>query len=348
MMPKRKTKEKRVIPLREAGEVVNPQQARPSQLLFDQVLRAELDSQTIDDRIAEEIGSGLPNQNNLDSQTETLGNPSPALLDSQNTSFGQPEQLNLDSQTENFGNPKTKTLDIGIAENEKRISKEAGNLDSKISKKTKTDSQTEEKKTEWKKYDTKRKAKGVFLRTSDEITKKFKQFCIEKDWEFSYGTEIAWNKLMADLDIQTEKDLDSLIALDERRLKMMFKSKPFIINLYLRYNTIFNELSATDGKGKWSARWSPRDDEAAKRYNDLPPAIVELGILQTQLNKGFGASRIQTFKYYTDEIEKVIASGVSDETLKMILDYHRNIWKGQTKREVDLGFLEEVKVSDES
>src|SRR5437868_15340716 len=105
---------------------------------------------------------------------------------------------------------------------------------------------------------------------------------------------------MNDLDIQTDSNLDIWIAQDDRRLKMMFKCKPFIINLYLRYNSIFNELSTRQEK-KWTARWSPRDDEAGQRYNDISPAIVELGILQTQLNKGFGESRIQTFKYYTDE-----------------------------------------------
>ena len=144
---------------------------------------------------------------------------------------------------------------------------------------------------------------------------------------------------MNDLDIQTAPPLDSLIAQDDRRLKMMFKTKVFIINLYLRYNSIFNEIAAGGGK-KWSARWSPRDDESAQRYNDLPPAIIELGILQTQIQKGFRTSRIQTFKYYTDEIEKVLASGVSDEMLNTILIYHRQIWKNQTGREVDLSFLE--------
>ena len=71
----------------------------------------------------------------------------------------------------------------------------------------------------------KRKAKGIFLRTEDSLTKKFKQFCIEKKWDFSYGTEIAWNKLMNDLDIQTEGDLDSLIALDDRRLKIIYMNQ---------------------------------------------------------------------------------------------------------------------------
>jgi hypothetical protein len=140
------------------------------------------------------------------------------------------------------------------------------------------------------------------------------------------------------LDTQNLGSLGAETPLDDRRLKMLYKTKPFIINLYLRYNSIFNEFSTAGGK-KWTARWSPRDDEVAVRYNDVEPAIIELGILQTQIQKGFGSSRIQTFKYYTDEIEKVLVSGVSDEMLDTILKYHRQLWKNQTGREVDLSFL---------
>ena len=147
---------------------------------------------------------------------------------------------------------------------------------------------------------------------------------------------------MSDLDIQTDIGLDSLIALDDRRLKMLFKTKPSIINLYLRYNSIFNELSGS----KWAAKWSPRDDETAGKYNEVLISIVELGIIHTQLNKGIGAGKIQTFKYYTDEIEKVLISGVSDEMLETILQYHRQMWKNTTNREIDLEFLSEIEKTE--
>ena len=56
-------------------------------------------------------------------------------------------------------------------------------------------------------------------------------------------------------------------------------------------------------------------------------------------SKGIRASQIKTFHYYTSEIEKVLASGISDEMLDTILKYHRQLWKNQTGRELDLGFL---------
>jgi hypothetical protein len=276
----------------------------------------------------------------LDIQTEISGYPKLPVSDSTQDSFGNPKESDLDNQSKRSGNPNHKIPDSMISKTEKRISRTSTGTDSKIATSGNLDSQKIPPKGNWQKYEKKRTAKGVFLRTNDEITKKFKQFCIANDWDFSQGTELAWNKLMNDLDIQPEADLDSLIAQDDRRLKMMFKTRLFIINLYLRYNSIFNEMSGSGGK-KWNARWTPRDDEVARRYNELPPAIIELGILQTQIQKGFHTSRIQTFKYYTDEIEKVLASGVSDTMLETILNYHRQIWKNQTGREIDLGFLTE-------
>ena len=128
-------------------------------------------------------------------------------------------------------------------------------------------------------------------------------------------------------------------------IHIVYKTRPFIINLYLRYNSIFNELSDGEGKIKWSAKWSPREDEAAQKYNEVILQIIELGIIHTQINKGVGVGKIQTFKYYVDEIEKVILSGVSDEMLDTILENHCQMWKNSTNREIDLSFLE--RISDE-
>lgn len=323
---------------------------------------SEVDSQSSSSEISKDDSSGYPalqqqdSQNNIigysdlrsmDSQTENsldsqhleTGYPDNSNLDSQLNLSGYPPEGLRDSQSIKSGYPDRPEMDILLSKEDHGLSKRKGVLDSMIAGQEILDSQKKEKKQDWKKYDKARRSKGVFLRTNEEITKKFKQFCIANDWDFSQGTELAWNKLMNDLDSQPAESLDSLISQDDRRLKMIFKTKGFIINLYLRYNSIFNELSGGNGK-KWNARWSPRDDETAQRYNDLPTAVIELGILQTQIQKGFRTSRIQSFKYYTDEIEKVLASGVSDEMLDTILNYHRQIWKNQTGREVDLSFLE--------
>ncbi len=300
-----------------------------------------MDIQAPQPRISNNNEHGYPNTSTSDIRLNKVRD----IQDHNNWIFntettGYPEGHNMDIHSDIIGYPTDTDKDILISKNEKRISNKQKSLDIQISKEPSPDIQTDPKKANWKKYEPQRRAKGVFLRTNDDLTVRFKQFCIGKGWDFSYGTELAWNKLMSDLDIQTSGDLDSLIALDNRRLTMMFKSKPFIINLYLAYNSIFNEISDRTTKGKWAARWSPRDDEAAVRYNEIHPNIVELGIIQTQMNKGFGQSKIQTFKYYIDEIEKVLSSGVTDELLGTILGYHRTVWKNTTKREVDLSFLD--------
>lgn len=297
-----------------------------------------LDIQNNFEEKSDDESLGYPTISGLDIQTNETEYPNNKELDIQNNLTGHPNNQNTDIQTKNIGNPPLPQTDILISKTSKRISKKNEDLDSKISEDQNLDSQNDKEKSEWRKYEQKRKSKGVFLRTNDEITKKFKQFCIGQDWEFSEGTEIAWNRLMNDPDIQSSSGLDSLIAHDDRRLKMLYKTKPFIINLYLQYNSVFNEIS-TGGK-KWTAKWSPRDDESGVRYNDILPEIVELGILQTQIQKGIGTGRIQTFKYYLDEIENVLSSGASDEMLKTILQYHRQIWEKQTRREVDLSFLQ--------
>lgn len=288
--------------------------------------------------------TGNPANQTLDSQNKFTENPNQEKLDSQNIIPGNPSKNTSAIRSIFTGDPNLKILDSKISKQTSRLSKNETNLDSKISENKNLDIQNTEKKHNWQKYEKTRKSKGVFLRTNDEITKKFKQFCIGQDWEFSEGTEIAWSRLMDDLAIQNIDSLDSLIAQDDRRLKMLYKTKPLIINLYLRYTAAFNEISQGSGKN-WNAKWLPRDDNAAYKYNDLEPSIVELGILQTQIQKGFGSSRIQTFKYYIDEIEKVLNSGVTDEMLETILNYHRQIWKNQTGKDVDLSFLENNKVN---
>ena len=252
--------------------------------------------------------------------------------DSQTRNSGYPNETILDSQKLKKGYPKAEILDSNIAKEPDRIAKQPSELDSKLSKNKTLDSQKQKNEGNWTKYDKKRKKKGIFLRTEDDITKRFKQFCISNDWDFSHGTEIAWNKLMRDLDSPPTSDLDSLIALDDRRLKMLFKTKPSIINLYLGYNRIFNEFGTS--KTPWKVKWSPRDDAAAMVYNETDLRIIELGIIQTQFNKGFGSGRIQTFKYYADEIENVRESGIGEETIEAVLTYHRKMWANQTGREV--------------
>jgi len=271
----------------------------------------------------------------LDNLLPPLDAQQEKLLDAQQEKSETPNGLKV-------GRPTDELLGVKTPNNESWTPNSTKELGVKTPNNNKLDAQLAEKpnkKEKRKIWESHRTTDRLALRPNTEILRKFKLFCVEKNLNLTEFFEMAGLKLI-ELDAQQVEKLGVLTPLDDRRLKIMFKSRPLIINLYLRYNSIFNELTTADDGKKWSARWTSRDDEAAVRYNNVSATIVELGILQTQIQKGFRTSRIQTFKYYTDEIEKVLTSGASDEMLETILKYHRQLWTNQTGREVNLEFLE--------
>jgi hypothetical protein len=271
----------------------------------------------------------------LEIQDKSLRNPNISDLEAQNLNFGNPNR-------ENLGDPNEEGLGLIAPKDEIREPKYEPDLGAIEHEENDLGTQKTISTEAHRKYEKARSTKSVHIRADASIVNRAKVFIVDNAEEISTMRElfeVAVVKLMNEFGHPNTANLGTNAPHEDRRLKILFKSKPFIINLYLTYNSVFNELASVGGK-KWSARWTPRDDEAAARYNDLPSAIVELGILQTQVQKGFGTSRIQTFKYYTDEIEKVLASGVSDDMLQNILIYHRKLWKNETGREIDLSSLD--------
>lgn len=302
----------------------------------------------LDSLLPEELNLQLPHLdsqtfNSLDSQINQIGIAKENSLDSQinetrqskDSSFGKPHLAELDSQKEDFGKPKQENLDSLIAKEPIWIAKEPSDLDSLTAKKKSLAIQKpkkEEEKGKWTKYDRSRSRKGIFLRTDDDLTKQFKQFCIQHDLEFAQGTELAWQQFMNSLDSQKSSDLDSLIAVNNKQLITMWKTKPFIINLYYAYNKFFTS----------KVKWTPKDDKNGQLFNDYDPRIVELGILQTQSNlfqEGNEKTTINGFLYYANEIKKFLVYEESPETLDTILRINRENWKKITGKEVDLDFL---------
>ena len=241
----------------------------------------------------------------LDSQLDTgwIANPS---------TLGYPATSSLDSQTHQVGYPTQETLDSLIAKTPPWIAKRPLDLDSLIAKPQILDSQTASNSSatgKWVKYDKGRKGKGVFLRTNDDITKRFKQFCIEQGLDYSQATEIAWQRLMESLAIQNPDSLDSLIAHDDRRL-MMFKTRPIIINLYRAYNP--------------KNQWKINDDKVACELNDTDIRLIELGIITTQFNARF--KRVNSFGYYLTEIQNWCDNSPGEEMLDFLVKHHREQW----------------------
>jgi hypothetical protein len=288
---------------------------------------------------------------NLDIQENPPGHSNQSLLDTQssakldtqtNKSLGTQDNLLDTPKQENSGHSTSETLSAETPKKDFNAPRKVADLDTQAPK---TKNSGHSKNNNWRRYDQARSTVRVNLHISREIDKKVRQYCLvdaNPKVELKEFYEQAALHYLDYLDTQNITSLGAEAPLDNRRLKILFKTQPPIINLYLAYNAVFNELSGAQ-KGKWAARWTPRDDAAAQRYNDLSLQIIELGIIHTQINKGFGQGKIQTFKYYTEEIEKVLTSGVSDEMLDTVLKYHRQIWKNSTNREIDLRFIEDAK-----
>lgn len=110
-----------------------------------------------------------------------------------------------------------------------------------------------------------------------------------------------------------------MLALDDRGLMIIFKTNPLIINLYLRYNP--------------ENRWRPADDYEGVRYNDKDIRIIEIGIIQTQFNARF--KKINSFKYYTTEIDIALETPLANETTDIMLNQGRRRWSEATGRKLE-------------
>jgi hypothetical protein len=220
--------------------------------------------------------------------------------------------------------------------NEKDVNKTtAENTDSgKQSNKITTDkSAVNHKGRDWSTIDKRRGTYGGTVesfRTSEDFKQKIKVFCAENKIDKQDFYRLAVNHYFDTAVNQKQPDAVNLLTLDDRRLKTLYKTKPLIINLYLRYNSIFNEKT----------KWTVRDDDAGQSVNDLDIKIIELGIIQTQANKRF-EGKINSFSYYLPEINNFSALDMSGEVLDAMLNVNRQRWQQMTGKTIDLEFLDE-------
>jgi hypothetical protein len=301
-----------------------------------------LDTQNIENATLNINISERPENQHLN--TQKLNSPTPKA-----SSLEHPETISFDTQTKPFGRSEISILGTSAPKHGTEAPKKSGVLGAEAPREKVSGTRTNKKgKYDYKKYDANRSTVRVNLHIDREIDKKVRQYCLvdsQPKVDLKDFYERAALMLLEHLDTQKEKGLGAEAPLDDRRLKMLYKTNPTIINLYLSYNSAYNEIVSKNSPGKWKAKWTSKDDEFGRKFNETDIRIIELGILQTQVNKGLepNGSKIQTFKYYVDEIEKVKTAGISNEMLDTILQYHRQIWKNLAKREVDLAFLEENK-----
>jgi hypothetical protein len=148
-------------------------------------------------------------------------------------------------------------------------------------------------------------------RLNAEMVNRIKHFCVDHNLEQQEFVELAAIHFMDMVDSHKAATVDSMLALDDRGLMILFKTEPSIINLYLQYNP--------------ENRWKPADDYEGQRYNGKDIRLIEVGIIQTQFNARF--KKINSFKYYTTEIDIALETPLSDETIQIMLKQGRKRWE---------------------
>lgn len=123
--------------------------------------------------------------------------------------------------------------------------------------------------------------------------------------------ELSAIHFMDAVDSQQTNVTDSKLAPDDRELMILFKTEPRIINLYLQYNP--------------ENRWKPADDHEGQRYNAKDIRLLEIGFIQTQFNARF--KKINSFKYYTTEIDIAFETPLTNDTIEIMLKQGRRRWE---------------------
>jgi hypothetical protein len=168
------------------------------------------------------------------------------------------------------------------------------------------------KKTDSRKGDRHRSDKVPFNnRLSEATINRIKHFCVDYNLEQQEFAELAAIHFMDAVASQQPEKPDSQIAPDDRELMIMYKTSPTIINLYLQYNP--------------ENRWKSADDYEGVRYNDKDIRLIEVGIIQTQFNARF--KKVNSFKYYTTEIDIALETPLADETIEIMLKHGRRRWE---------------------
>jgi hypothetical protein len=152
-------------------------------------------------------------------------------------------------------------------------------------------------------------------RLNAETINRIRHFCLDHNLEQQEFTELAAIHFMDMVDSHKPEKVDSELSLDDRELMILFKTNPLIINLYLQYNP--------------ENRWKPADDYEGQRYNDKDIRLIELGIIQTQFNARF--KKINSFKYYTTEIDITLDIPLAPETIEIMLKQGRRRWQEAKK-----------------
>lgn len=253
---------------------------------------------------AHRIESQTPTQTNVDAQTIPLVDAhleeiqTPTLPES-----GRPRQLDSDARTRNVDANASTSLPRVDAK--PPTSRRRGRTTKKAAAAHKSDRHRTD-------------LVRQHFRIPPELDEQIRLFRAKKNLELQEFYQLAAAHLMNSVDAHKSEQVDALASLDDRDTMILFRTEPSIINIYLQYNP--------------ENRWKPADDYEGQRYNGKDIRLVEIGIIQTQFNARF--KKVNSFKYYTTEIDIALEVPLESETINIMLRQGRRRWTEATGREV--------------
>jgi hypothetical protein len=156
-------------------------------------------------------------------------------------------------------------------------------------------------------------------RLTEATVNRIKHFCVDHSLEQQEFAELAAIHFMDVVDSHQADLSASELAYDDRDMMIMYKTSSTIINLYLKYNP--------------ENRWKPADDYEGVRYNNKDIRLIEVGIIQTQFNARF--KKVNSFKYYTTEIDIALETPLTPETIDIMLKHGRRRWSEVTGKPLE-------------
>lgn len=255
------------------------------------------------------------------------GHPEQILPDTQPLEIGTPSiQETGHSGISNTGHSAGSQLDTQTSKNIAPSNSNTGHSERSLldtlapsqdffapSKPKKLDTKTPSKKTaghskneNWRQWEGKRSTVRVNLHIDRELDKKVRSYCLDAEPRMDLKGFYEQAALLL-LDTQSSTKLGANAPLDDLKLKI-WKTKPRIINLYCRLTG--------------NSKWKMNDDAKASAYNEIDLRIIELGILQTLGNRQ-GSGKINSFSYFTNEINTWIESNPAEATMDELLKHYR-------------------------
>jgi hypothetical protein len=152
------------------------------------------------------------------------------------------------------------------------------------------------------------KIKRVVFRTTEKFLSEVKLYASKRGFTLTEFFELCAQDFIARRPLSAQRILPCA-PFDDLMIDIEgFKTASSIIKRYLSVNFFFNERT----------KWRPADDRIAERYNTTDIRKIEVGLIITAINKkqsGDPTSKINSFRYYTEEINRECLVDLDEEAL---------------------------------